>query len=35
MDEKTRARGAGFDALQRALAEVSRDIAAYVKDQVQ
>lgn len=34
MDEKTRGRSAGFNALQRALAEVSRDIAAYVKEQV-
>ena len=34
MDEPTRARSANFGALQSALAEVSRDIAAYVKEQV-
>lgn len=34
MDERTRERSAGFDALQRALAEVARDIAAYVKSQL-
>jgi N-formylglutamate deformylase len=34
MDENTRERGAGFQPLQSALAEVSRDIAAYVKEQV-
>ena len=34
MDENTRQRSAGFEALQSALAEVSRDIAAYVKEQV-
>jgi N-formylglutamate deformylase len=34
MDEDTRERSSGFDALQSALAEVSRDIAAYVKEQV-
>lgn len=35
MDEKTRARSSGFTALQSALAGVSAEIAAYVKDQVQ
>lgn len=34
MDETTRARSSGFDALQSALAEVSREIATYVKEQV-
>jgi N-formylglutamate deformylase len=34
MDENTRQRTSGFGALQSALAEVSRDIAAYVKEQV-
>lgn len=34
MDEATRIRSAGFDALQGALAEVARDIAAYVKNQL-
>ena len=34
MDEATRERSANFGALQTALAEVSRDIAAYVKTQV-
>ncbi|MBU1441880.1 MAG: N-formylglutamate amidohydrolase [Gammaproteobacteria bacterium] len=34
MDEQTRERSEGFDALQRALAEVSADIAAYVKTQI-
>lgn len=34
MDENTRERSSGFNALQSALAEVSRDIAAYVKEQV-
>jgi hypothetical protein len=34
MDEKTRERSTGVDALQRALAEVARDIAAYVKEQL-
>lgn len=34
MDENTRQRSAGFQALQSTLAEVSRDIAAYVKEQV-
>lgn len=34
MDENTRQRSAGFEALQSALAEVSRDIAVYVKEQV-
>ena len=34
MDEITRQRSAGFDALQDALAGVARDIADYVKDQV-
>ena len=34
MDENTRERTAGFHALQSALAEVSRDIAAYVKEQL-
>jgi len=34
MDEKTRERSANFKALQDALAGVSRDIAAYVKEQV-
>lgn len=34
MDESTRARSAGFGALQAALAEVAREIAAYVKEQV-
>lgn len=35
LDEKTRARSSGFDALQSALTAVSAEIAAYVKDQVQ
>jgi N-formylglutamate deformylase len=35
LDEQTRARSSGFDALQSALAGVSAEIAAYVKDQVQ
>ena len=34
MDEATRARGTGFNALQEALAGVSQDIADYVKEQV-
>jgi N-formylglutamate deformylase len=34
MDEDTRARSSNFSALQQALAEVSRDIAAYVRSQV-
>jgi N-formylglutamate deformylase len=34
MDENTRERRSGFNALQNALTEVSRDIAAYVKSQV-
>lgn len=34
LDEKTRERSAGFDALQDALTAVSREIADYVKDQV-
>lgn len=34
LDEKTRARSSGFTALQSALAGVSAEIAAYVKDQV-
>jgi N-formylglutamate deformylase len=34
MDEQTRERSAGFGALQNALAEVSRDIAAFVKSQI-
>ncbi len=34
MNEATRERSAGFDALQGALAEVARDIAAYVKSQL-
>ena len=34
MDEDTRARSANFDALQRTLAEVSADIAAYVRSQI-
>ncbi|HSV51497.1 MAG TPA: N-formylglutamate amidohydrolase [Burkholderiaceae bacterium] len=34
MDENTRARSTNFQALQNALAEVSRDIAAYVRSQV-
>ncbi len=34
MDENTRERSSGFNALQNALTEVSRDIAAYVKSQV-
>lgn len=35
LDEQTRARSSGFAALQSALAGVSAEIAAYVKDQVQ
>ncbi len=34
MDETTRERSPGFQALQGALAEVSREVAAYVKEQV-
>lgn len=34
MDEKTRARSSGFNALRDALAGVSRDIANYVKEQI-
>lgn len=34
MDENTRERSSGFNALQNALTEVSRDIAAYVKSHV-
>lgn len=34
MDEATRARSTGFNRLQSALAEVSRDIAVYVKEQL-
>jgi N-formylglutamate deformylase len=34
MDEATRERSPGFDTLQRALGEVARDIAAYVKSQL-
>jgi N-formylglutamate deformylase len=34
MDENTRERSSGFNALQNALTEVSRDIAAYVRNQV-
>lgn len=34
MDEQTRARSAGFGALQSALADVSAEIAAYVKTQI-
>jgi N-formylglutamate deformylase len=34
MNEATRERSAGFDALQRALSDVARDIAAYVKSQL-
>ena len=34
MDEDTRARSANFDTLQRTLAEVSADIAAYVRSQI-
>lgn len=35
LNEQTRARSSGFNALQSALAGVSAEIAAYVKDQVQ